>query len=257
MRTFHVDSRSCVGSASNFQFNLTRCLNVPENGRFRVDNVRVPLTFNLVNHNNQFLYYLDGTTYRQATIARGNYDSPGLAAALQAAFATAGGSAVAVAYNGTTGATTISVTTSGAWTLLSDAQLLSLSARYPSVDVANPKSFNSVLGYPSTAITVASNVWTFPFVSVLAYDTLFLCSGKLTGSNSQAPWGSSAVICQLPITGVFGDVQVGSSPLFVWNDLGPLSADSLDFQLTDRFGNPVNVLAGNMSFQLTVDTSLD
>ena len=42
-RTFFVDSRSCVGTASAFQFGLTRSLNVQE-GRFRVDNLRVPLT---------------------------------------------------------------------------------------------------------------------------------------------------------------------------------------------------------------------
>ena len=100
-------------------------------------------------------------------------------------------------------------------------------------------------------------LWTFPFISVLAYDTLYLCSSKLSAASSQAPWGSASVICQIPVNGVFGDVQLGSSPLLVWSDLGPLSCDSLDFQLTDRFGNPVNILAGNFSFQLTVDTSLD
>ena len=101
------------------------------------------------------------------------------------------------------------------------------------------------------------NTWTFPFVSVLPYDTLYLSSSKLSGSSSQAPSGSSTAICVAVVDGNFGDVLLASSPLNVWTAVGPLSADSLDFQLTDRFGNPVNILAGNMSFQLTVEGSED
>ena len=258
MRTFFVDSRSCVGSASDFRYDLTRSLNVQE-GRFRVDNLRVPLTFNLVNKNNQNLYWLDNGTYRTAQIARGNYTSETLPAAIQAAFAAGGGSSVTVAYNSTTGTTTFAVATGGSWTLLSDKDLLFLSSRYPSTDVNNPKSFNSVLGYPSSAITVAAaggvQTWSFPFISVLPYDTLYLCSSRLSGSSAQAPSGSSSAICVGVVDGNFGDVLVAASPWDVWQDVGPLSADSLDFQLTDRFGNAVNILAGSMSFQLTVEGS--
>jgi hypothetical protein len=100
MRTFFVDSRSCVGTASDFLYGLTRSLNVQE-GRFRVDNLRVPLTFNLVNRNNQNLYWLDNGTYRTAQIARGNYTSETLPAAIQAAFTAGGGSPVTVAYDQT------------------------------------------------------------------------------------------------------------------------------------------------------------
>jgi hypothetical protein len=259
MRTFFVDSRSCVGSSSDFLFSLTRSLNV-QRGRYRVDNLRVPLTFNLANRNNQNLYWLDNGSFRTAQIARGNYTSETLPAAIQAAFAAGGGSAVTVAYDQTTGTTTFAVATSGqSWTLLSDAQLLSLSSRYPGVDVNNPKSFNSVLGYPSSAITVATagnvQTWSFPFISVLPYDTLYLCSSKLSGSSSQAPSGGSRAICVGVVDGNFGDVLVAASPWDVWQEVGPLSADSLDFQLTDRFGNAVNILAGNLSFQLTVEGS--
>jgi hypothetical protein len=254
MRTFHVDSRSCVGTASNFQYNLTRSLNVPE-GRFRVDNLRIPLTFNLVNQNNQNIYYLDNGVYRKAVIARGNYTSDTLPAAIQAAFSAAGGSAVTVAYDDSTGTTTFSIATTGVWTLLADSQLRGLA--YPAVNTSNPQSFNSVLGYPSSGIAVTSSggvtTWSFPFISVLPYDVLYLRSSKLGGNSSQAPWGGSDVICAAVVTGTFGDVQLSASPLLMWNELGPLSADSLDFQLTDRYGNPVNILAGNMSFQLTVD----
>jgi hypothetical protein len=258
MRTFFVDSRSCVGTASDFLYGLTRSLNVQE-GRFRVDNLRVPLTFNLVNRNNQNLYWLDNGTYRTAQIARGNYTSETLPAAIQAAFTAGGGSPVTVAYDQTTGTTTFAVTTAASWTILSDAQLLLLSSRYPLADVNNPKSFNSVLGYPSSAITVVTaasvQTWSFPFISVLPYDTLYLCSSKLSGASSQAPTGGSRAICVGVVDGNFGDVLVAASPLNVWQDVGPLSADSLDFQLTDRFGNAVNILAGSMSFQLTVEGS--
>jgi hypothetical protein len=168
---------------------------------------------------------------------------------------------VTVAYNGVTGATTFAVTTTGVWMLLSDANLLSLASHYPTTSVNNPQSFNSVLGYPSSAITIVVsggvNTWTFPFVSVLPYDTLYLSSSKLSGSSSQAPSGSSTAICVAVVDGNFGDVLLAASPLNVWTAVGPLSADSLDFQLTDRFGNPVNILAGNMSFQLTVEGSED
>ena len=256
MRTFFVDSRSCAGTSSDFLYNLTRSLNV-QDGRFRVDNLRVPLTFNLVNRNNQNLYWYDNGTYRTAPIERGNFTSATLPAAIQAAFAAGGGSSVTVAYNSDTGTTTFTVATSGAWLLLSDSQLLGLSSHYPTTDVNNPKSFNSVLGWPSSGITGAATgsvfTWTFPFISVMPYDSLYLCSSTLSGASSQAPWGASRAICVAVVDGLFGDVIITSSPQLVWETVGPMSADSLDFQLTDRFGNAVNILAGNMSFQLTVE----
>ena len=134
MRTLYVDTRSTLwsGSPSDGTLQLTRTLTVPDGGRMRVDNVRIPAIWNTVSLLNQNLYYLDNGVYRKAQIARGIYDSDSLAAAIQAAFSAAGGTAVTVAYSASTGATTFSINTPAAnWTLLTDQQLLSLAAQYP------------------------------------------------------------------------------------------------------------------------------
>ena len=255
MRTLYVDSRSGVGTASNFTIDLNRTLHIPEGGKFRVDNLRIPLTFNTVNVNNCHLYYVDNGLFYQAVIARGIYASVTLAIAIQAAFAATGApSHVTVFFDASNGNTTFSVNQVGSWVLLSDASVADFPTYYPGVDVKNPQSFNSVLGFPSSGVTHVGSVYTFPCISVLAYDELYLCSSKLSSQTVQSPWGGSSVICVAVVIGVFGDILKTETPLMFWNDIGPISMKQIDFQLTDRFGNPVNVLAGNISFQLTVDT---
>ena len=89
MRQIFVDSRDRVaGTSCDFRIQLPETLVLPAGRRARIDNLRVPQVFPTIQAGvNDTIIVQRGQTPFTATVAKGNYTGPGLAAAIQTALA--------------------------------------------------------------------------------------------------------------------------------------------------------------------------
>ena len=107
------------------------------------------------------------------------------------------------------------------------------------------RSINDVLGgYAASTLPSGQTQLMFPFISTQPYDSLYLTSTRLSTSAVRGPRGNNNVLAMIIITEAFGNVQENAMPYDVWLDCSSLTTLSLDFQLVDRFGVPVDLTLG-------------
>ena len=61
------------------------------------------------------------------------------------------------------------------------------------------------------------------------------------------------ILCKIPLSEGVGKTVVASSPENIYYYLGGITLRGIDFQLTDVYGNPVNLRGRPLSFQLIID----
>jgi hypothetical protein len=127
--------------------------------------------------------------------------------------------------------------------LYTDAELLSRGN-------SSPQSFNAMLKNPDGAYINNSSFHCI-FVTTCPYDYVFLRSSRLTSDLSLCTGGARDVLLRIPINSAFGDVIVANTPWDESLSIGGGSLSACDFRVTDRFGNPVDLVEGSLSFQLT------
>ena len=268
MRLIYVDSRNRVsGTASNFSIQLNETLSVPQGSKLRVDQIRVPIAFQLINANNRYLFFQDGDHTFVATLEIGGYSSPQLAATLQYCIGVAQQGAhgpkgtITVQYQSVSSSTQFLYTPPSSnpgqqFFILSNEQIAQLPfATFPGINLKAPQSINDVLGgYATSVLSSGQTQLMFPFISTQPYDSLYLTSTRLSTSAVRGPRGNNNVLAMIIITEAFGNVQENAMPYDVWLDCSSLTTLSLDFQLVDRFGVPVDLtLGGEILFLLTID----
>ena len=140
--------------------------------------------------------------------------------------------------------------------ILSNEQIAQLPfATFPGINLKAPQSINDVLGgYATSVLSSGQTQLMFPFISTQPYDSLYLTSTRLSTSAVRGPRGNNNVLAMIIVTEAFGNVQENAMPYDVWLDCSSLTTLSLDFQLVDRFGVPVDLtLGGEILFLLTID----
>ena len=264
MRLLYLSSKDAVsGNASNFLVALTRTLSVADGGRFRIDQLRLGVAFMLVNANNRNLYFQEGPSVRHAVLEIGQYDSQALATTLAFVMNAAAGMQghVSCAYSTVSGCTLLTYTAPSshpdwAFSLIRDDELAKMNGvtSVPNIDLINPLSFTSTLGFYESTHGGNTTILIFRFVSTQPYDVLYLCSRSLGGPAIQGPRGSCNTLMQIVINQSFGGVQEAAMPVDVWISCEGLTCHQLDFQLQDSKGNCVDMsLGGDLSFLLSID----
>ena len=243
----YIDSSDRVaGSAGNFTIQLPEPVQLFQESKLRVDQVRLINGFLTVSGANDRFYWLDSTpALRSATLSHGWFSAINLASNFKAALP----SGFSVTYNQALNSLTIS--NSAGFTVPTDADLATWSAPWPFAGTSprNPCSCNTLLNNPGGIVTATS--YTIPFVTVSPYDYLFLRSKRLASQMCISARGQHDILCRIDVNQPFGGLLTGGTPLQEALILGEGTISAIDFQLTDRLGNIVDPAHGALTFQLT------
>jgi hypothetical protein len=213
-----------------------------------------------VNENNRYLYLLEFDRIRVVTAEVGDYSGASLAANLQVWLnrgALRGG--YLVEYLTSTNSLRISTASAdGSFVLLTDAELLTVpqaltvSTTFPSgASASNPRSLNSVLGNPGGTRDPNNRFYVCTYLQTQPYDCVYLRSQHLASPDASDPNGSHDVLCKIPVDSAFGGVCTGEMPWGLSLHVGGFAHKTIDFQVTDRFRNPVLLQDGAVTFVLT------
>ncbi len=244
----YIDSRDAEpgGTASNFSVQLPEPLQFySDTTRLRVDNVRLVNSFRTVGPTNCYIYVQEGDSVRCCTLDLGWHNALDLGPVIASAL----GGAYNVLYDGRNNSLIISRPTD--FSILTDAQCRTVGSwpGPPGTSQASPRSFNNILQNPGGIVT--SNSYTVPFLSITPYDYVFLRSYRLASSRSISQRGEHDILCRIDVNEAFGNVLTGGTPLQEALVVGSGTYQNLDFFVTDRYGNPVSLDQGSLTFQLT------
>ena len=232
MRRLFLDSRDRVsGTSTDFTIQLPETLVIEGNRRGRIDNLRIPLVIPTIRSGiNDTLIVRIGTTSYTIQIPQGNYDGIGLASVIQTALGTA---------------------TSIAWSCSYDVTNVAMTLTCPSSNfvVTGGSYAAQLMTHPYTH---TGNSYTFTYVSVLGIDMLYLSSSKFSNLDIVGPQGSHDTLASIVVTEAFSNVIDYSMPADVWFDVGPITTQTLDFQLRDMSYNVLSIVP-NISLTLTID----
>ena len=231
MRQIFVDSRDRVsGTTTDFSIQLPETLHVEGMRRGRIDNLRIPLVIPTIRTGvNDTLQALVGSTTYTVTLPQGNYDGPGIAAALQSRlFAVAPGS----------------------WTVTYDVSNIAM-------QIACTNPFTIVGGTYAAQLmnhpyTNTATSYSFTFVNMLGIDIMYLSSGKFSNLDIIGPGGAHDTLTCAVVTEPFGAVLDVCMPYDTWFNVAPMTTQQLDFQLRDRNYNVLHIVP-NISFVMTLD----
>ena len=81
---------------------------------------------------------------------------------------------------------------------------------------------------------------------------LYLSSSNFSNLDIIGPQGNHDILSSIVVTEAFGTVIDYSMPADVWFDVGPITTQTLDFQLRDRSYNVLSIVP-NISLTLTID----
>ena len=242
----YIDSNDRVaGTSGNFTIQLPEPVQLSEESKLRVDQVRLINGFLTVSGANDHFYWIDSSlTLRSTTLSHGWFSAINLASNFKAALP----SGFNVTYNQALNSLTIS--NSASFVVPTDDDLASWPAwPFAGTSQGNPRSCNALLNNPGGTTTNTS--YTIPFVTVSPYDFLFLRSQRLASQMSISARGEHDILCRIDVNQPFGGLLTGGTPTLEALILGAGTVHTLDFQLTDRYGNIVDAVHGSLTFQLT------
>jgi hypothetical protein len=243
----YIDSNDRVaGTPGNFTIQLPEPVQLFQESKLRVDQIRLINSFLTVSSANDHFYWFDSTpTLHSATLSHGWFSAINLASNIKASLP----GSFSVTYNSALNSLTIS--NPADFTLPTDDDLATWSAPWPfaGTSPSNLRSCNGLLNNPGGTATNKS--YTIPFVTVSPYDFVFLRSQRLASQMCISARGEHDVLARIDVNQPFGGLLTGGTPLMESLVIGQGTIHTLDFQLTDRLGNIINQVQGSLTFQLT------
>ena len=225
-----MDSRDRIAGAScDFRIQLPETLVLPPGHRARIDNLRVPQGFPTIQAGvNDTIIVQHSQAPYTATVAKGNYTGPGLAAAIQTA-----------------------LSPHGTWSCTYDVAniAMTLTCLSSNFHIVGGTLAAKLLSHPYTQ---SGNSYVFSYVSVLGLDILYLSSSKFATLDTVGPQGSHDVLMCGVVDQDFVSVMTFSMPQSVFFDIPAITTGDLDFQLRDRSYNILSIVP-NISFTLVLD----
>jgi len=268
-----VDSRFAnilSKSSTDFKMDLTDSIMLPDNTAVIITDISIPHTWYSVEYFNENFYFrvvqTDPDTGTISTydlivrLPRKNYDIETLAEQLnnQMNAAFGGGSFFVVTATLNTARIAISVTDpSLSFYIFSDKDLLNrvngtwVGENY---DSFRPNSCNSIIGFNGSYNFAAPNnywtQWVSGVVDVLGIHNIYITSPQF-GRNSFGPKGERNILKKLVVNAPFGGLVTES-----WlndqdyTDCSKHLLRTLEFRITDSYGNTLELNGGHVSFTL-------
>jgi hypothetical protein len=271
-RQIFIDSRDRIsGTPQSFNVQLRDTLTT-SNAHWRIDDVRIPLVIPRVQTGRNDIVYMSSglaggptlaSQVRTVTLVQGTYSGTDLAKMIHDCFYAqhpenpaqpeSTDTFWAVSYSNTTAGMSIASLVDPNFRLLTDADLIK-------VGVSPVRSFCSQLFLDagsagpkvvSGAAAGGGAIWSFPFVSMVPCDLVYLASTTLSTQDNFGPNGASDTIYALPTSTDFASVLTGSMNQAVWMPCPNVSTQQLDFRVLDRNYNLLTSLP-NWSATLTI-----
>ena len=257
-----IDSRfkkSYSKSNSDFIIEINENLELGENIGCIVTDITLPHTWYNINSNLNSFYFrtiVNSTwTDYMVTLPSENYNFFNLRDRLEELMnAAVGSTAFDVQADVQAGTLTISILNSG-W-VFSDNELTNQvngTWRGPFYDINNLKSINDMIRINGSTFQIydTNNSFKTGFIDLLAYHSIYLTSTKLSNYSNLGPGDQRNVLKKIVVNSSFGEVNVFEG---VWSDdkvnVSNLSLKLIDFQLTDAFGNIIDLNGSHVSFSI-------
>ena len=246
----YVDSRDAVVSTNNtaFTIQLNENLDLGPDTTYRIDNFRMINSMPNITVQNQNMYVHINGSVHVVPLPPGNYSADGLTQIMPAQLDSYAGGGWGVYHDSKQN--TFKITNSTAFHLVNDAELANgtyvpQGGAWPSgASNIKPLSFNSILGNyannPATEIT--SFQFMTKFVDLQIYDYVQLRSKRLASHKVTSVRSEHDILLKAPVDVAFGEIIRAATPNFDSIHLGRTPHKTLDFQITDRFGQPIPYL---------------
>ena len=292
VKKVYVDSRFRTnGSDSNsdFKFELTEALDLPDNTVCYVDDISIPHTWRTIeSYNNKFYIILRTTvanpngsaTYNwfpyMITIPDGNYDGYRLASGMQDLLNSIEiNFTFEVKYNTATGSIKIEETTEGSGNAFDVPTDLGIATwdtetnnQYPwrniegtivYPDVAFPQSINGVLRNTEMVpvnLSFMYNTYQSGFLDLLNIHNIYIHCPNLGHFNSIGVRGENTIIKKVPVSSSFGYLIIDTvvSPHDKM-DVSRQNVKTIHITLKDVSGNVINLHGANCSLSLIFVTT--
>ena len=292
VKKVYVDSRFRTnGSDSNsdFKFELTEALDLPDNTVCYVDDISIPHTWRTIeSYNNKFYIILRTTvvnpngsaTYNwipyMITIPDGNYDGYRLASGMQDLLNSIEiNFTFEVKYNTATGSIKIEETTEGSGNAFDVPTDLGIATwdtetnnQYPwrniegtivYPDVVYPQSINGVLRNTEMVpvnLSFMYNTYQSGFLDLLNIHNIYIHCPNLGHFNSIGVRGENTIIKKVPVSSSFGYLIIDTvvSPHDKM-DVSRQNVKTIHITLKDVSGNVINLHGANCSLSLIFVTT--
>jgi hypothetical protein len=247
-RKLYIDSRyASSGTHSDFTFQLSQSIEVPQGMVALIDTVSIPNVFMTVDDNRKNIYIqLFGTNPREAvlTLRTGMYNGVSLANEFQAQLLTLGIGDFAVLYDSATGQLSITYTNP------TDATVFRIRGR----GAAYPNDALEVLGFDITdgRVIYSDVVDLLPnHVDIAGTRVLYLCSSNFGHYSSLGPRGESDIIRAVYVDASNGEYIVDrlANP-FEFIECAGQQLQSLRFTLREGNGRTVDMRGRSISFSI-------
>jgi hypothetical protein len=259
----YVDSRhASSGNSSSFTFELSESITLPRNTVCHVDSVQIPYswlsvtTLNNAFHiretygasSNDITYYVEEGNFSGFTLATALSNILNIGSSLAGTYSAvflAGLNKIAIAHSNS----------AGTFKILTDAE------------VGTENSINKILGNNSVnstigghTITAGSDTTVHPagsayflssFIDTLRIHSIYLHSSSLGNYKSMGPRGERSCIRKVCVNCDWGEVIIDN--LFHAQDFiecGGLNLKTLQFDIKDAEGQPVDLQSAHVSFSL-------
>ena len=269
IKKIYVESRFCDPSSSSstdFRIQLNESILLPDHTAMMVTDICVPHTWYTIEYFNDTLYFrlIDNLTVNSdcvVNIPHKNYDITTLPAAIVAAMNVEarkkwGMNAFTASADETKGTITVSMTLENyGFKIFSNKSLATkVNGTWtgPDYDVSNPQSVNAVLGHETTSEYESGKdyPWVSGFIDVVSIHNIYITSPQF-GNNSMGPRGERNILKKVPTTAGFGEII---THLYInEQDLNSCSRklfQTMEFKVTDSFGNALVLNGGHVSFTL-------
>ena len=244
----YVDSRDAMTSTNNTEFlvQLNENLTLGPDTTYRIDDFRMVNSMPNCTLQNQNLYvHVSGST-RYVPLPTGHLTASTLTSLMSTQLSSYAGGGWSVSYDASQNA--LKVTNPNAFALVTDAELKSgayAPSSWPSgASKDKPLSFNSMLGNygGNPARSVTANEYFIKFLDLQIYDYVQLRSKRLASHKVTSVRCEHDILLKASVDVAFGEIIKARTPNFDSIHLGRTPHRALDFQITDRFGQPIQYL---------------
>lgn len=273
IKKIYVDSRfKTAGSQSNTNFSveLSESLDLPDRCACYLDDIVVPVSYYNCDVNNNKLYVrkLTGSTEsptiddKIVSLSVGQFNAEQIASEIQtqlrSTFPSGNGMQFICTYNNTKGTITINPNDPAVrFQLFTDVEIKSKVSNTWSgafYDATNPCSFNDTLrnteGASSTYST--TNVYNSGFIDITAGKHYLYLTSNLGSYHALGPRGERTICKKIAVTSNYGFniIEAASFSGDDYIDVSRQSIKTLQFRLTDAYGNIINLNGSTISFSV-------
>lgn len=261
IKKVYIDSRfKARGSKSNseFKYELTESIQLPDKCIVFIDDVIIPHSWYNIDDRNKYIYVrrlqdLSNTnTDRIVPIEVNNHTSDTLTDALQDALSTAfGGGVFTVSYDPRKLTISIQAESQSEIKLFTDDELKGVNDwSGPAYNPNDLMSANEILGNFTTQYTT-SQTFQSGIVDLRRISNVYISSANLSSFNTLGPRGECNIIKKVPVTTQYGFTIIDNIVVsHDWIDVSKQLLKTLEFRLSDAYGQTIDLRGMPISFSL-------